>query len=40
MKNGGEVGLELVASYPIGGVGNIAVFVLKVGLELPCMNTH
>ena len=24
LENGGEVGLELPSSYPIGGVGNIA----------------
>ena len=31
------MGLELVASYPIGGVGNTLVLRLEVGLELHCM---
>ena len=38
MENGGKVGLELDASYPIGGVGNVVVFGLEAGLELPCMS--
>lgn len=33
LENGGEVGLELPSSYPIGGVGNIANAGLEVGLE-------
>ncbi len=35
LENGGEVGLELPSSYPIGGVVNMSVFGLEVGLELP-----
>lgn len=34
LENGGEVGLELNSSYPIGGVVNIANFGLEVKLEL------
>ena len=33
LENGGEVGLGLASSYPIGGVVNMSVFGLEVGLE-------
>lgn len=39
-ENGREAGLELVASYPIGGAVNALVFGLEVEIELPCQNTY